>query len=103
LAFSGDNVSGRRDVDEGFWKRADAHIDLANTQCGSVSAGKVSASLLYAASRFNAFVVASQISSAAELRDRREEALEYFTREFRKGLEENLDDYIAHFEDYTKG
>lgn len=91
-----------RDVDEGFWARADAHINLANAQCDSISAGKVSASLLYAASRFNAFVVAAQLSSAEELRDRRQEALEYFTSEFRKMLEENLDDHIDHFEDYIR-
>lgn len=92
-----------RDMDEGFWNRADAHINIANAQCDSISAGKVSASLLYAASRFNALVVAAQLSSAEELRDRRDEALEYFTGEFRKMLAENLDDHIDHFADYVRG
>ena len=93
----------RRNVDDGFWDRADAHINLANSACNSAAAGKVSASLLYAASRFNAFVVASNSPSAADLRDRREEAVEYFTTEFRKMLEENFDDYIEHFEKYVSG
>jgi len=94
-------VVDRRNVDDGFWDRADAHINLANSACGTVAAGKVSASLLYAASRFNAFVVASNSSSATDLRDRKGEALEYFTAEFRKMLEENCDDYIEHFEKYV--
>jgi hypothetical protein len=96
-------VVDRRNVDDGFWDRADAHINLANSQCSSVVAGKASASLLYAASRFSAFVVASNSSNAADLRERREEALEYFTAEFRKMLEDNLDDYIEHFEKYVGG
>jgi hypothetical protein len=96
-------VVDRRNVDDGFWDRADAHINLANSHCNSVATGKVSASLLYAASRFNAFVVASNSSSATDLRDRREEALEYFTAEFRKMLDENFDDYIEHFERYRSG
>jgi hypothetical protein len=95
-------VGGRRDVDDGFWTRADAHINLANSQCDTIGAGKVSASLLYAASRFNAFVVASNTSSAADLRNRREETLDYFTAEFRKMLEENLDDHIDNFEKYLR-
>ncbi len=95
-------MGGRRDVDDGFWARADAYIDLANSQCDTMGTGKVSASLLYAASRFNAFVVTSNTSSAADLRNRKEEALDYFTAEFRKMLEENLDDHIANFEKYVR-
>ena len=93
----------RRVVDDGFWDRADAHINLANSQCTDVGAGKASASLLYAASRFNAFIVASNSSGSADLRNRKAEALEYFTAEFRKMLDENLDDHIDHFDEYLAG
>ena len=43
------------DIDEGFYKRADAFIDLANDQCGGAAFEKVSASLMYASARFNAW------------------------------------------------
>jgi hypothetical protein len=96
-------VPSKRKVDTGFWNRADAHIHLANEQCNDIGAGKVSASLLYAASRFNAFIVASQAADAAGLRATKQEALEYFTDEFRKMLDENLDDYIKHHKKYVGG
>ena len=90
-----------RDVDAGFWDRADAHIHLANGQCDSADAGKVSASLLYAASRFNAFIVASNATSAESLSQSRGQTLEYFTQQFRSMLEENLDDHIKNFSNYS--
>ena len=90
----------KRDVDAGFWGRADAHIELANRYCDTVEAGKVSASLLYAASRFNAFIVASNASSAESLSQSRAEALDYLTEQFRSMLAENLDDHIKNFSKY---
>ncbi len=92
----------QRDVDAGFWERADSYIDLANAHCEDADAGKVSASLLFAASRFNAFVVASNSSSQELLSQRKEEALEYFTEQFRLMLEENLDDHIQNFSKYIE-
>ena len=77
-------MPSRRKVDDGFWDRADAHINLANEQCDNIGAGKVSASLLFAASRFNAFIVASQAPDKASLSATKNEAVEYFTGEFRK-------------------
>jgi hypothetical protein len=94
-------VPSKGQVDAGFWDRADAFIHLANRQCAEAPAGKVSASLLYAASRFNAFVVASGMASSAALDAAKAETIDYFTREFRKMLEDNLDDYIQNFDKYT--
>jgi hypothetical protein len=96
-------VPSKGQVDAGFWDRADAYIHLANRQCGEVPATKVSASLLYAASRFNAFVVASSLPGSAALEARKAETLEYFTGEFRKMLEDNLDDHIRNFDKFIKG
>jgi hypothetical protein len=60
----------------------------------------VSASLLYAASRFNAFIVASNAIDAEEMRRDSERAVDYFTEQFRKMLSENLNDHIENFEKY---
>jgi hypothetical protein len=92
----------KRDVDAGFWSRADAHINLANQHCDTVEAGKASASLLYAASRFSAFIVASNASSTESMAKLRTEALDYFTEQFRSMLEENLDDHIKNFAQYSE-
>ncbi len=89
--------------DEKFYDRADAHIHLSNDQIdGEITRGKVSASMMYATARFNAWVSAAGWTSAAELETAQEETIEYFASEFRKMLKENLDDYIENFDAYMK-
>lgn len=90
------------DPDADFFARADAHIKLANEQMQSATRGKVSASTLYAAARFNAWVSACGVASGAEMRQRKAEAISYFVEQYKKMLEENLDDYIANFERFMK-
>ena len=88
------------DTDKEFFERADAYITLANDQASNVSRGKVSASMMFATARFNAWVSASGTDSAEELASVKDEALQYFLSEYRKMLEENLDEYIEHFGKY---
>lgn len=83
-----------------FWERADKVIALANELVKDSTVGKVSSSLLYAAARFNSFNVATSVSSAEEMEKDKEEAIRYFTEQYRKMLTENLDDYIANYESY---
>jgi hypothetical protein len=47
-----------KDVDDGFFDRADEHIHLSNKQMSKTSIGKVSASMMYSVARFNAHVSA---------------------------------------------
>lgn len=86
--------------DAGFWDRADSFIELANGYCEKDEMGKVSASLLYAAARFNAFVVAYSAKSVDEIRGDKQAAIKYFSGQYERMLEENLEDYIANFETY---
>jgi hypothetical protein len=90
-----------KEPDEKFYDRADAHIHLTNDQISEdVSQGKASASMMYATARFNAWVSATGWNSGEEMKQSKEETLDYFAAEYRKMLEENLDDYINHFSDY---
>lgn len=92
-----------KNVDSKFYDRADAHIHLANEQLEEVEGrGKVSASMLFAAARFNAWVSACGFTSAAEMADAREQTLNYFCEQYRLMLEENLDDYIEPFDKYME-
>jgi hypothetical protein len=86
------------DTDEKFFKRADAHIHLANEQLSDAARGKVSASLMFAASRFNAWSSASDLQSKEEMQGKRDEVIDYFMSQYRSMLEENLDNYIEHFD-----
>ena len=90
----------RSDVDKEFFERADAYIDVANQQATQVNRGKVSASMMFATARFNAWVSASGTESGEDLASVKQEALDYFLEEYRKMLEENLDEYIEHFDKY---
>ncbi|HCN46182.1 MAG TPA: DUF3144 domain-containing protein [Pseudomonas sp.] len=91
-------------TDQAFYDRADAHIDLANRQIeNNQELGKVSASMTFAATRFNAWMSARSFKSGAEMAAAREELLTYFCEQYRMMLEDNLDDHIARFEEYGVG
>lgn len=89
------------DVDDKFYERADEHINLSNQQISKeIGVGKVSASNMYGVARFNAWVSAIGWNNAKEMAEAKDETLEYFVAEYRKMLDENLDDYIENFESY---
>ena len=90
-----------QNIDDEFYGRADQHIQLSNQQITEeIEKGKVSASMLFATSRFNAWISASGWETAEELANAKQETIEYFLAEYRKMLEENLDEYIENFEEY---
>lgn len=88
--------------DQPFFDRADAHIQLSNEQTLQESAGKVSASMLFASARFAAFITARGHDSREIMKAKRDEDIAYFVDEYRKMLADNLDDYIENFDDYMK-
>jgi hypothetical protein len=92
-----------QDTDDKFFERADAYISLANQQVVDSTRGKVSASMMYATSRFNAWVGACNCGSAEELAGVREQAIEYFVQQYREMLAENLDQYIQNFDAFMTG
>ena len=88
-----------KEVDSEFYDRADAHISLSNEQLSEqVSPGEVSASFMYTAARFNAWLSACGFASGEEMAAAREETIDYFVSEYRKMLEEHLDEYITDFD-----
>ncbi len=89
------------DKDKEFYEMADAYIALANKQSNSkVHPGKVSATFLYAAARFNTFIVASGFESADDFASKKEEAMDYFMEEYKKMLDEHFADYQNNFSTY---
>ena len=90
-----------KDVDEKYYERADAHIRLSNDQITpEVGHGKVSASFMFGAARFNAHLTATSWESQKEFSKGKDEAIKYFVSEYRKMLVEHMDDYEANFNDY---
>ena len=91
-----------KSVDKDFWGRADAIIKVANEQSSEVPISEVSASLIYAAARFNAFAVASMSTDVQNLKKDKQKAVAYFTKQFRKMLATNIDDYIDNYNKYIE-
>lgn len=88
------------DTDKDFYTRADAVIRLANDQLAEIARGRVSASCMYASSRFSAWVSACSFESGKDMAAAKQETMEYFVKQYRAMLEENLDDYINNFSNY---
>lgn len=87
--------------DKQFFEMADKFIELANQQCDNQPSGKVALGMQFAVARFNAFIFASMSKDLEQFRKERDVAIEYFTGQFRKAFEENLNDYEKNFNDYV--
>jgi len=91
------------DTDDKFYDRADEYIDLANKQISEKSnAADVSASFLYSASRFNAWISAANFKNGKEMAEVKDEMLEHFVKDYRDMLDENMTDYIENFNEYMQ-
>jgi hypothetical protein len=88
--------------DKAFLERSDALVDLANQQIPAAGRLRVGASFSHGTARFNAWLTARGVSSAEELRKVKEEALAYFTAQYRGMLTESLDDYIRNYDRYMR-
>ncbi len=92
-----------QEVDDEFYERADAHINLSNDQISeSVGRGKVSASMMYATARFNSWISACGWDSGPELAEAKDDTIEYFVTQYRKMLDEHLEEYIHNFDAYMR-
>ena len=88
--------------DKEFYEMADAFIALANNQSKTINPGKVSATFLYAAARFNTYIIASGSKTKKDFTDSKQSAHEYFLAEYTKMLEEHFADYSQNFETYLQ-
>ena len=90
------------DINTQFRQLADAFIDLANQYSENINSENVGMAMLYATSRYNAFVVASHSESLETYDTDRDKAIEFFTEEYQRMLNENLDDYKKVFDPAMK-
>ena len=84
-------------ADAEFIALADAFVALANTRSEEAGGVKVGAAMVYAATRFNAYVVASRTRDVEELKLDRVMALQHFSEQHNAMLAQNLDDYETHY------
>jgi hypothetical protein len=86
--------------DDIFWDLVEKFIEQANQSCEEVDPGIVSAALLNAAARFNAFAVASDSLDKKEYAEEVDSALNYLTGRYREILRDHLEDYRENYANY---
>ncbi len=80
-----------------FRQMADSFIDIANKHSDTVDSSKVGSSMVYASARFASFVVASHCQNKAQFESEIDNAIEFFSSEFKRMLTENMEEYKAIF------
>jgi len=91
-------------IDGNFYKRADVHIQLANSHIDDTCPpADATNSLMFASSRFNAWITAMGFKSAEEMKVEKEEVIDFFTTQYKHMLEENFDNYVENFEQFITG
>jgi len=91
-------MSGVRDKQ--FWDITDSFIQLANTHLNEVKPSRVSACALFAAARFNAFVITAASASKEQFIAEKETAIAYFLEQYENMLRENLDEHLARYDEH---
>lgn len=87
--------------DKAFWDMADTFIQLANTHLDKDKPSRVSAAALFAAARFNAFVIAAASESKAQLLAEKDAAVDYFLKQYEAMLRENLDEHMKRYDEHA--
>lgn len=87
-------------MDKEFFDIADSFIHLVNENSKKVGNEKACVALIHAATRFSAFVVASNALDVDQLKAERQKAKDHFVHNFEQGLAHNLSDYENNYEEY---
>jgi len=87
------NTVATADEEARYWECVETFMEQANNACENTDPGLVSAALLNAAARFNAFVVAHSSLDRHEFTEDFDGTLQYMTGRYRDFLKEHLSDY----------
>ena len=90
------------EVDVIYRQMIDSFIDRANQLAEENSPENVGMALLFAASRFNAFVVSQHAENLEDYEKDEEKAQQFFISQYKEMLIENLDDYKKAYQKYHK-
>lgn len=83
--------------DDLFWELVEKFIEQANEACEDADPGIVSAALMNAAARFNAFVVAQSSLDKTEFAEDVEGTTNYLSGRYRDFLKEHMEDYRENY------
>ncbi len=90
------------EVDVIYRQMIDSFIDRTNELADQNSLENVGMALLFAASRFNAFVVSQHAENLEGYEKDMKKAQQFFVNQYREMLTENLEDYKKVYQKYYK-
>ena len=90
------------EVDVIYRQMIDSFIDQANELAEQNSPENVGMALLFAASRFNAFVVSQHAENLEDYEKDMAKAEQFFTSQYKEMLTENFEDYKNTYQKYYK-
>lgn len=88
------------ELDRRYRAMIDSFIDQANQHAENNSPENIGMALLFAASRFNAFVVSQHAETLHAYEKDLGKAREFFVKQYQDMLEENLQDYKSVYQKY---
>ena len=77
---------------------ADSFINVANEHSETHDKNIVNTAFMYAASRFSAYVAASSARNLEDFQEKKDQGIEFFTREYNSMLKANMNNYEKNFE-----
>ena len=86
------------DQDKLLRELADSFINLANEHAEIQDKNVVNTALMYAASRFSAYVAAASSRNLEDFVSRQSQGIEFFSSEFTRMLESNMKNYEKVFQ-----
>jgi len=95
-------MSSETSEEQKFWDMTDAFLEQANALSDSNDVGRTAEALMYAAARFNTYLVASSCEDRNDFKDDRESSENILREQFDKMLAANFDDYVENFKIYTR-
>jgi len=90
------------EIDTLYREMIDSFIDHANKLADQNSPENVGMALLFAASRFNAFVVSQHAENIDDYEKDLVKAQDFFRGQYREMLDQNLEDYKKVYQKYHK-
>jgi hypothetical protein len=90
------------DFDDEFYSNVDELIQLANRLAMDVGDEKLAAIFNFAASRYCAYLAASESYDEEELKKMRNEVLDYFCPIYKSNLKRNLDHFESNYENFIE-
>jgi ABC-type lipoprotein export system ATPase subunit len=96
-----DEMISDAELDEIFRTTIDAFIDQANLFADTNSKENVGLALLYAAARFNAYVVSQHAETLDDFERDLPKARDFFQQQYAEMLDENLADYRKQYTRYS--